>query len=109
MTLCKHAFEHVDADTLKLFRVSFPSDDDLDATLRHFLPKHNPDNGVEYLSRPVKRLEGLFGNPIDEHVHAIVQRPPAGEFGQPHVPNLSHCRFQHPMPLIRITPTPCDR
>jgi len=73
------AFDHVPADTLKLFKVSFPVDDDLDATLKRFRPEHDPQNGVHHLSVPVKRLRGVFGDPIDEHLHVIVLPPPAGE------------------------------
>jgi hypothetical protein len=75
----KHAFEHVDADTLNIFKVSFPEDDDLDATLKRFRPEHDPEKGVHHLSSPMKRLNGVFGNPIDEHIHVIVQSPPAGK------------------------------
>jgi hypothetical protein len=74
----KHAFQHVDADTLNIFRVSFPEDDDLDATLKSFRPEHDPENGVHSLSKSMKRLKGVFGGPIDEHLHVIVL-PPAGE------------------------------
>jgi hypothetical protein len=42
----KHVFEHIVADALNIFRVSFPVDDDLDATLKRFRPYHNPENGV---------------------------------------------------------------
>ena len=34
----KHAFQHVDADDLRLFKVSFPVDDGLDAKLKRFDP-----------------------------------------------------------------------
>jgi hypothetical protein len=77
----KQAFQHVDADTLNIFRVSFPMDDidELDATLNRFRPEHDPANGVHFLSMPVKRLKGVFGGLIDEHIHVVVLRPPAGE------------------------------
>jgi hypothetical protein len=75
----KHAFQHVDADTLDIFRVSFPVDDNLDATLNRFRPEDDPENGVHRLSVTVKRLKGVFGGPIDEHLHVIILRPPAGE------------------------------
>ena len=45
----KYAFEHVDANTLDIFKVSFPVDDDLVATLKHFQRKHIPENGVHHL------------------------------------------------------------
>jgi Crinkler effector protein N-terminal domain len=78
----KHAFQHVDADTLELFRVSFPVDDDLEATLNRIRrrPEHDPENGVHHLSLSVKRLKGVFGGPTDdEHLHVIVQSPHTGE------------------------------
>jgi len=75
----KHAFEHIDADALNIFQVSFPVDDDLDATLKRFRPEHDPVKGVHHLSVPVKRLKGVFGDPIEEHIHVIVQPPPAGK------------------------------
>jgi hypothetical protein len=78
----KPAFDHVPADTLNIFRVSFPVDDDLEATLNRFRrrPEHDRDNGFHHLSRSVKWLKGEFGGPIDEHLHVIVLRPPAGEW-----------------------------
>jgi len=68
----KAAFDHIPADTLDIFKVSFPVDDDLDATLKRFRPEHDPEKGVHHLSVPVKRLNGVFGHPIDEHIHVIV-------------------------------------
>jgi hypothetical protein len=52
----KPAFDHVPADTLNIFRVSFPVDDDLEATLNRFRrrPEHDRDNGFHHLSRSVK-------------------------------------------------------
>src|SRR5262245_27583934 len=75
----KHAFQDVDADSLKLFRVSFPVNDDLDATLTHFQREHDAAS-VRYLSRPVTRLKGLFSDHEPEHIHVIVQSPPAGKY-----------------------------
>jgi len=75
----KHAFEHVDADALNIFRVSFPAIDDPDATLKRFRPEHDPEKGVHHLSVPVKRLKGVFGDPVDQHIHVIVQPPFAGK------------------------------
>ena len=68
----KHAFERVDADTLNVWKVSFPVDDDLRATLKRFQLEHDPGNGV-HLSVPVKRLKGVFGDPIDEHLHVSLR------------------------------------
>jgi hypothetical protein len=75
----KPVFDHVPADALNIFRVSFAVNDDLDATLNRFRPEHDPDNGVHHLSMPVKRLKGVFEDPIDEHIHVIAQPPPAGK------------------------------
>jgi hypothetical protein len=76
----KPVFDHIPADALNIFRVSFFVDDDLDATLNGFKPKHNPQNGVHHLSTAVKRLKGVFQDPIDEHIHVIVLSPHAGEW-----------------------------
>jgi len=74
----KPAFDHVPADTLNIFRVSFPVDDDLDAALKLFRPEHDPEHGVHHLSMAVKQLKGVFEDPVDEYIHVIVERPPAG-------------------------------
>ena len=75
----KHMFEHVDADSLDIFMVSLPMDDDIDTTLKHFQPEHDPERGVQHLLLPVKRLKGVFEDPIGEHIHVIVRPPLAGE------------------------------
>jgi hypothetical protein len=51
-------------------------DDNLDARLEHFRPE---DEGGHRLSITVKRLKGVFGEPVDGHLHVIVLRPPDGE------------------------------
>jgi hypothetical protein len=53
----KHAFEHVDADELEVYHVSFPLDD---AKLKRFHPEHEEDRR---LSNSVKPLKGIFGVP----------------------------------------------
>jgi len=75
----KHAFKHVDADTLNIFKVSFPVDNDLVATLQHFQPEHVPENGVHRISNPVEQLEVVFDGPINKHLHVIILPPPSGE------------------------------
>ena len=75
----KPIFNHVPADALDIFRVSIPVDEELDAALQSFRLEHDPQNGVHHLSVPVKRLKGVFGGPIEEHIHVLVKRPPAGE------------------------------
>jgi hypothetical protein len=72
----KHAFQHVDADALEVYKVSFPVDDGLDAKLRRFQAEHD---GVHRLSNAVERLKGVFGEPIDGNLHAIVLPLPACE------------------------------
>jgi hypothetical protein len=86
----KHAFEHSDADALQIYKVSFPVDPELDATLKHFRAEHDPDNGVHHLFMPVKRLNGVFENPIDEHLHVIVLPPPVGERQSLWLTSISH-------------------
>ena len=75
----KHTFKHVDANTLNIFKVSFPVDNDLVATLQHFQPEHVPENGVHRLSNPVEQLEVVFDGPINKHLHVIILPPPSGE------------------------------
>ena len=75
----KHTFKDVDADALKIFKVSFPVDHELDVALERFRPEHDLANGVHHLSGAVKRLGGVFGEPTDEHLHVIVLPPPTGE------------------------------
>jgi hypothetical protein len=49
----------------------------LEDKLRRFRLEHE---GVCLLSNnTVKRLKGVFGNPVDDHLHVIVLRPSAGE------------------------------
>jgi hypothetical protein len=72
----KPAFDHVPADTLDIFKVSLPVDHGLDAKVKRFRPEDERDH---LLSNTVKRLKGVFGNPVDDHLHVIVLRPPAGE------------------------------
>jgi hypothetical protein len=72
----KPVFDHVPADALKLFKANLPVGDDLDAELKRFRPE---DEGDRRLSSAVKRLKGVFGDPVDEHLHVIVLPPVAGE------------------------------
>ena len=68
-------FNHVDADKLVIWKVSFPSDDNLQKTLdeREFV-----EEGA--LRRPSLRLYKVFPTrPEDEHLHILVKRPPARE------------------------------
>jgi Crinkler effector protein N-terminal domain len=92
----KHALQHVDADALEIFRVSFPIDDDLDdklSTLKELQLEHNPEKGIHRLSNlnSVKRLKGVFVEPMDEHLHVIVKPPPAGERQSLWLASITHC------------------
>jgi hypothetical protein len=64
----------------------------LDTTLKCFQPAHDPENGVHYLSVPVKRLKGVFVDPIDEYLHVIVQPSvPGGERQSLWLVLITHC------------------
>jgi hypothetical protein len=69
----KPVFDHVPADSLNIYQVSFPVDH---AKLKSFRPKDERDR---LLSNSVKRLKGVFGHPVDEHLHVIIERPDTGE------------------------------
>ena len=63
------AFQHVDADTLVLWNVSFPVDEVLEENLRNFV-------GKKPLS-PVHELSEVFSNmPKKKYLHIVVGRPP---------------------------------
>ena len=64
----KFAFDHVPADTLILYKVSFPVDDGLQENLRNFI-------GYIPLS-PVNKLSKVFSNVYDTHLHIVVGCPP---------------------------------
>ena len=72
----KPAFDHVPADDLKIFKVSFPVDDSLDAKLKGFNPE---DEGDRRPSNAMERLKEVFGHPTDRHLHVIVLPPRACE------------------------------
>jgi hypothetical protein len=62
------AFQNVDADTLVLWKVSFPVDESLDGNLTNFLDE-------ESLS-PVHGLSKVFSNkPREEYLHIVVKGP----------------------------------
>jgi hypothetical protein len=69
----KHTY-HVDADALKLFKVSLPVDG-LDAKLKRFRPE---DEGVRSLTSAVERLRDAFDDATDNHLHVVVLPPAAG-------------------------------
>jgi Crinkler effector protein N-terminal domain len=64
----KPAFDHVPADTLILYKVSFPVDDDLQENLRNFI-------GDKPLL-PVNKLSKVFSNVYNTHLHIVVGCPP---------------------------------
>ena len=65
-------------DAPECYKVNFPVDAKIADVLRDFRPLHDPDKkDVRQLS-PVERLSKVFlTDPIDEHLHIIVQHPRA--------------------------------
>ena len=86
-------FDHATAGSYNpnIFGVSFPVDNDLGTTLKCFQTKDDPDNGVNHLLNPTKRLKGVFRDPTDEHIHVIVQPPPVGECQPLWLLSVTHC------------------
>jgi hypothetical protein len=69
----KHAFEHVDADTLVLWNVSIP----LGESFKDSLSKL--DLVEERSLLPEQELVEIFtGPPAKKHVHIVVKAPPIG-------------------------------
>ena len=67
----RHAFEHVDADTLDLWKVAIPADENLEGDLKML----NLDD-VQPLS-PLAKLASLFADhPVDDHLDIVVKAPP---------------------------------
>jgi hypothetical protein len=70
----EHAFQHVDADALLLWKVSIP----VNRSLHENLSKLDFVDKGSLL--PVKRLSGVFSDQLeDEHLHIVVRVPSAGE------------------------------
>jgi hypothetical protein len=70
----RHAFQHVDADTLVLWKVSIPVSRSLADNLSKF------DFVDEGSLLPVEELTDVFsGSPARRHLHIVVRGPPAGE------------------------------
>jgi hypothetical protein len=67
------ALEHVDADALRLWKVSIPVDKDFEDSVNKLELKDE-----EELS-PVKRLS-ILDEPQDGHLHVVVRSPLTGEF-----------------------------
>jgi hypothetical protein len=72
----KPTFDHVPAHSLNIYHVSFSVDHGLNTKLKGFRPKEERDR---LLSNSVKRLKGVFGHPVDEHLHVIIERPDTGK------------------------------
>src|ERR1700729_1040840 len=67
----EHAFPHIDADTLFLWKVSIPVNQNLTENLSKL------DFVDESSLLPVKRLSKVFSDqPEDEHLHVVVRVPP---------------------------------
>ena len=67
------AFDHVPADTLVLWKVSIAINGNLAESL-------DPDIINDDPLLPVNRLSKVFSDPPeDEHLHIVMQAPPAGE------------------------------
>lgn len=68
-----HAFKHVDADTLVLWKASIPVDQGRTEKLLEL------DFVNERPLLPMSRLSKVFSDqPEDEHLHIVVRAPPAG-------------------------------
>jgi hypothetical protein len=68
----KHAFQHIDADTLVLWKVSFPVNESLKENLGKLVDE-------ESLS-PVDGLSDVFPESlVRKHLHIVVRAPPTGE------------------------------
>ena len=71
----KVALEHVDADALRLWKVSIPVNDGFKENVRKVELRD------EDALSPVDRLSKVFlGQPEDGNLHIIVRSPPASEF-----------------------------
>jgi Crinkler effector protein N-terminal domain len=67
----KHKFQHVDADTLVLWKVSIPRSD----------LEQNINIVDKKLLLPMDRLWQVFSDILEEdHLHIVVEPPPIGEF-----------------------------
>ena len=63
----EHLFQHVDAKTLVLWKVSLPVDESLKENLINL--------SGEKLSLPLDRLSKVFSNVDDTYLHILVGRP----------------------------------
>ena len=66
----RNSFKAVDADTLVLWKVSLP----VNENFKQILGEFEPDEEIE-LRQPLTRLSSVFRNPKDGYLHIIVQRP----------------------------------
>ena len=65
------AFDHIPADTLVLWKVSFPVNESLEENL-----KNGP---LEQLLSPVDKLSKVFSDVPDSYLHIVVKPPLHGE------------------------------
>jgi hypothetical protein len=76
----QNEFKDVDADTLILWKVSIPDNDNL----KQHLNTLELNESSELLRRSTSRLLNVFkGELEEEHVHIVVQPPPTGGFIAP--------------------------
>jgi hypothetical protein len=70
----EHAFQHVDADALLLWKVSIPVNRSLNENLGKL------DFIDEGSLMPAEELSEVFSDsPVRKHLHIVVRAPPAGE------------------------------
>ncbi|KAG1851654.1 hypothetical protein F4604DRAFT_1592275 [Suillus subluteus] len=76
----KRQFDHVDADSLKLWKVDLP----VDETIEHKLSNLTFDTKKSLL--PVAKLSKFFSEqPNEEYLHIVIQGPPALSSGPLHL------------------------
>jgi hypothetical protein len=93
-------FRHVDANTLDIFKVSFPDNDNLPAECGYF--QHQLDSGKVRHENSTDELKEVFLHPlVDKHVHVIILCPPDGEYAL--VVGIFHLAFSFSALLISIS------
>jgi len=71
----KPAFDHVDADTLVLWKVSIP----VDKSFKESLSRN--DFVEEHQVEPMQELVDIFTEPlVKKHIHIMIKAPPIGAF-----------------------------
>ena len=97
----EHAFPHIDADTLVLWKVSIPVSRSLTENLGKL------DFVDEDSLLPVEELSDVFSDsPVRRHLHIVVRAPPASECEWlSHVIPLHNFSSYPPKSAFRITTT----